>query len=132
MLTRTPPTDAEVEELDPVDREALKRAIEICRTKKGPADREQIERKLAGSQRWFEVAYFATYSCQVDALALKPWQPTPAQIDDLDGVLATGDDGAGGHYAAAKLLQRLLDAGLSQFEPDPIGALERVKHQPPT
>jgi hypothetical protein len=124
MLNRMPPTELETEELDPIDREALTRAIEICRTKKGPVDRQQIERKL-DKQPWFEAAYFAVFSCQTDALTLKPWQPTPAQIDDLEGVIATGDDGVGGRYAAARLLQRLLEAGLSRFEPDPVGALKR-------
>jgi hypothetical protein len=125
MLNRMPPTDdAETDELDPIDREALTRAIEICRTKKSPVDRQQIERKL-DSESWFQAAYFAVFSCQTDALSLRPWQPTPAQIDDLEGVLVSGDDNVGGHYAAARLLQRLLDAGLSRFEPDPINALKR-------
>jgi hypothetical protein len=125
MLNRTPPpTDSEIEQLDPIDRQAMERAIEICRTKKDPSDRRQIE-KMLSTQPWCEVAAFAAYSCQVDSLALKPWQPTPAQIEDIEATLAAGDDGVGGRYGAARLLQRLLDAGLSAFEPDPVSALKR-------
>ena len=34
---------------------------------------------------------------------------------------------AGGKRSAALLLQRLLDAGLSRWEPDPLGALARIE-----
>ena len=36
--------DEEDEELTPVDQDALERAVEICRTRKSPADRNQIRR----------------------------------------------------------------------------------------
>jgi hypothetical protein len=115
--------------MTPVDREALERAIEICRTKKAPADRNQIEHKLA-TEPWIQVGEFAAYSCQMDSLHLRPWQPPPVWIDDLVAIINAGDDGVGGNYAAARLLQRLLNAGLSRFEPDPIAALERMKRPP--
>jgi hypothetical protein len=112
--------------MTPTDRDALERAIAICRTQKTPEDRRQIEEKLE-DEPWIEVAHFAAYSCQCDALHLKPWQSPPCWIDNLVATINDGNDGIGGDYAAAKLLQRLLDAGLSRFEPDPIGALERTK-----
>src|SRR5215831_11608952 len=114
--------------LSPVDREALERAIEICCTRKGQADRLQIEQKLA-SEGWWEAATFAAYSCQMDALRLKLWQPPPCWIAPagVEGILGKGDDGALGHFAAALLLKCLLTAGLSQFEPDPESALAQAK-----
>ena len=45
----------------------------------------------------------------------------------MEATLAAGDDGILGKYAAATLLKRMLDAGLSIYEPDPIDALERTK-----
>ena len=116
--------------LSPVDREALERAIEICCTRKGQADRLQIEQKLA-SEGWWEAATFAADICQTDALRLKLWQPPPCWISlkDVESILSKGDDGALGYFAAATLLKRLLAAGLSQFEPHPEAALTETKRE---
>ena len=76
---------------------------------------------------WQWAAETAAYQCQDKALKLRPWQPPPCWIRDPDGDLAAGDDGIGGRYAAAKLTRRLLQAGLSRFEPDPVDALEAVE-----
>jgi hypothetical protein len=126
----TTPVDDEGEELNPVDQEALERAIEICRTQKAPADRTQIEHKLE-TEPWVDVGTFASYSCQVDSLHLKPWQPPPCWVDDVVADINAGNDGVGGQYQAAKLLQRMLDAGLSRYEPDPLKALEKAKKKLP-
>jgi hypothetical protein len=122
--------DDESEELSAVDRDALERAIEICRTKKGPAVREQTDDMLK-TRPWLDAASFAAYSCQCDALHLKPWQSPPVWIEDLVGDIQAGPDGVGGQHAAARLLRRMLDAGLSRYEPDPLGALKRAKGRPP-
>jgi hypothetical protein len=124
MLTPIKHSEPFEEELDPIEQDALERAIEMERAKGGIAQ-QRIEAMLA-TQPWAEAAEFASFSCQVDALAVQPWQPVPSQIGDADAVIAAGNDGTMGHYAAAKLLQRLLRAGLSEYEPDPIAALERV------
>jgi hypothetical protein len=109
--------------LSQVDLNALERAIEFVRARGSPADKLQIEDKLK-TEPWLEVARFAVYGAQMRALRLKLWQPAPSDIDDVDAALAAGDDGVMGHYQAAKLLQRMLCAGLSRFEPDPLAALE--------
>jgi len=119
----------EDEPLSAADRDALHRAIDMCR-RRGPANCEQIERMLE-SEPWREVAEFASYSSQCDALHLQPWQSPPCWVDDLVADIQAGDDGILGDYQAAKLLQKLLDAGLSRYEPDPIAALKRVKKRPP-
>jgi len=111
-----------------IDRDALARCIETMRNSANPADREQIEDKLK-AEPWIEAAELAAYSWQFDALRLKPWQSPPCWVDprDIKATLSAGDHGVGRHYATAKLLQRLLAAGLSRYEPDPIAALERAR-----
>jgi hypothetical protein len=115
--------------IEPVDQDALARAIETLRASKTPAVRAQIEDKLA-SEPWIEAAEFASYCCQCDALHLKPWQSPPCWIDDLESTLAAGDDGVLGDYAGAMLLRRMLDWGLSRYEPDPVAALKRAQRPP--
>ena len=123
----TPPTDDDDDEfVSAVDEDALKRCIETMRASKTPGEQQQIERMLAEDD-WWDVAAFAAFSCQMDALHLKPWQPPPCWVEDPVAVINAGNDGVGGQYAAARLLRRMLDAGLSRYEPDPLGALERTK-----
>lgn len=67
-----------------------------------------------------EAAKFAAYCAQIDNLALRPWQSPPcfAERPNCDAY-------------AVDLLQRLLAAGLSRWEPDPAGALARIEASPP-
>jgi hypothetical protein len=111
--------------LTKADRDALRRALEMARAG-SEEEREHIDRVLA-EDGWQRAAETAAYHCQDDALRLKPWQPPPAWIRNLQRDLATGDDGIRGRYAAAKLVQRLLARGLSRFEPDPLRALAEVE-----
>jgi hypothetical protein len=111
--------------LSKVDREALQRALEMARAQ-SEQERAHIDRVLA-EDGWQQAAETAAYHCQDARLHLKPWQPPPCWISNLAGNLAAGDDGVGGRYAAAKLVQRLLAAGLSRFEPNPIAALEAAE-----
>src|SRR6516165_8789837 len=128
MTDQIDDNDGDDLDLDDVDREALERALEIA-MKKDPGSRQQIESMLA-IDPWFEVAQFASYSCQCDALHLKPWQSPPCWIDDVEGTLAAGDDDVGGDFAAAKLLKRMLALGISEYEPNPLGALEEMQKPP--
>jgi hypothetical protein len=116
-----------MKKLSPVDREALERAIEMKRTKGSPAERKQIDHMLA-ERSWMEVATFAAYSCQCDSIHPKLWQPVPCWIDNVD-TLAKGDDGVYGYYQAARLLRRMLSAGLSKYEPDPLAALKAAERK---
>jgi len=108
--------------LTAVDREALKRAFTAVYRE----DPEHLD-FLVRQRGWQWAAESACYRLQTRALKLKPWQPPPSWVRDVEGSLAMGDDGIGGWYKATLLTQRLLAAGLSRFEPDPIGALERVE-----
>jgi len=117
--------------LSPVDREALERALKIVLgrpEREDPGRREQVERLLR-EQGWFTAANFAVYCCQMELVRPRLWQPTPADITDIEGTLAKGDDGLGGSYRAALLLKRMLAAGLSRYEPRPVEALAEAKRR---
>jgi hypothetical protein len=121
----TPLADIDEDDaLSAVDFEALTRAVKICQS--DPATHLQIERKLT-NEIWRDVAEFCAYSCQMDSLHLAPWQSPPAWVENLVGDIQAGDDGVLGAYQGAKLLRRLLDAGLSRYEPDPLAALKQAK-----
>jgi hypothetical protein len=116
---------AKTPRLSEVDRVAMTRAIEI-RRRESFVSREQIDDKLA-TEDWEEVGKFASYGAQCSALKLKPWQWPPCWIRNLESCLRVPPGDHGGQRAAAELLKRLLDAGLSRYEPDPLGALAAIE-----
>jgi hypothetical protein len=69
----------------------------------------------SGEHDWFERATWACYVLQYRDLNLRPWEPVPS--DDLDG-----DDPR--DAAARVLLRRMLDAGMSRYDPNPSQALQ--------
>jgi hypothetical protein len=103
-------------------RTALRRALRLGRSR-DEKRRAHLD-AIAKEQGWLSAAQQAAYGLQFHNLHLRPWQPPPmfAVIDDDDGLGPVG-----GRKAAAELLRRLLAAGLSRFEPDPLSALERVE-----
>jgi hypothetical protein len=60
-----------------VDMEALRRAIAMPRAS-DPLRDQQIASMLE-EREWLEVAEFAAYCCQTEALNLRPWQPPPCR-----------------------------------------------------
>ena len=107
--------------LTAVDTEALTRSFELgCRESR--AYREHLEH-IEKQSGWRFAAESASYHFQIRTLKLKPWEPPPSWVRDIEGYLEAGDDGVGGWFTAAKLAQRLRAAGLSLFEPDPPTAL---------
>ena len=108
--------------LHPVDRSALERAIEITKTE-SPARARQIADKLK-TESWRAVAEFAASCCQHRALATRPWELAPVSVDEDDPIPDGDDHRRTGR--AIKLLRRLLAAGLSRFEPQPLAALEKI------
>ena len=117
-------------EIDEIDRDALKRALVACRAE-SPARAKQLDSMLA-DEPWQQVAVFAATCVQMDSLDLMPWQSPPfrASLRDLDKPY--GDPS--GKRESAELLKRLLDANLSPFEPDPLAAIAEAeeKRQPAT
>jgi hypothetical protein len=99
-----------------IDREALQRALKLARAE--PEYREQLERKLK-TEPWEHVAEFAAYNCQIDNLGLKPWMDPPMYAE-----LRPDPE-------ALSILLKLLGAGLSRFEPDPLQALAEARGSPP-
>ncbi len=108
-----------------IDRLALERALVACR-RESVGRAKQIDAMLADPSRsWERVARFAAYSCQIDALHLMPWETAPIRITNIAVALNAPDD-ARRVGDAARLLQRMLAAGLSRYEANPLEALERV------
>jgi hypothetical protein len=108
-------------ELSAIDVEALTRSFELgCR--ESTAYRLHLT-AIEAQRGWRFAAESASYHFQIRTLKLRPWQPPPSWVRDIEGSLEAGDDGIGGWYTATKLAQRLLAAGLSLYEPDPPTAL---------
>jgi hypothetical protein len=101
--------------LDAVDRDALERAMTKAREDRGRA--KQLDAMLKSSP-WLEVAEFAAYCCQTAALDLQLHENPPMHAHII---------GQPSDPTAARLLDRLLAAGLSQYEPDPLGALKEAE-----
>jgi hypothetical protein len=108
--------------LTAADEDALTRALAMTRAEDA-GRRKQIDDMLA-DESWQSVAVFAATCAQSRSLNLMPWQLPPfrASLADLDQ--PPGD--ISGRRESAELKKRLIDAGLSIFEPDPLAGLERV------
>jgi hypothetical protein len=106
MLAPNDPNDD-----DDIDLEALRRAMDIAM--RDPPRAAQLTSQL-GDQPWIEVAQFAASCCQRKALELKPWQSPPC-------------DGRDDDKKASRMLDRMLDADISQWEPDPLTALAKMR-----
>ena len=110
--------------LAPIDRAALERAVEICRAENA-LQRARIDDPLAMGEDWNTVARSCSYRLQLEALQLAPWQ-TPPTYADPDALHAPHSNG---EREAAELLARLMRAGLSKYEPDPVAALMRAERK---
>jgi hypothetical protein len=100
------------------DKQALRRAIKLAYAE-SPESAGQIDHRMALGQSFEDIGMSAAYGCQCHNLRLKPWQSPPMYAEfhpDQPGAL--------------ELLNKLLDAGLSRYEPDPLAALEALTTQP--
>jgi hypothetical protein len=111
--------------LTDIDRDAMRRAIEI--TRKQPGRAAQIFDMLS-SRPWERVGRFCAFSCQMDSLHLDPWEYPPLWVRDIDAALNAPDD-ARRVRDAARLLQRMLALGLSRYEPSPMKAIEQAEQR---
>jgi hypothetical protein len=112
--------------LDPVDRDALQACIDIARC--DPERADQIAHKLQ-HDTWDEAATFACYAVQMDSLGLKPWQSPICYIDENNPNPNEWDK------AGQVLLRKMLRAGISRYDPDPLAALAaraRRRSKPPS
>lgn len=112
--------------LNPIDQDALARSLAACRLE-SPGRAAQLDSMLI-DRPWERVAQFASYSCQIDALGLMPWQQPPCKIH-LDSAIHEPFGDPSGRREAGEVLQRLLRNGLSKFEPDPLGAIAEAEQR---
>jgi len=109
--------------LNQIDLDALARAVEVTR-REFSARAKRIDSMLSREPRE-RVGIFAASCAQRKSLHLDPWQTEPFRARLPDDLAKPR-----GERRVAELLQRLLDAGLSPFEPDPVAALERAEAKP--
>jgi hypothetical protein len=112
--------------LTEADVAALTRSIELAQAESA-ATRQQID-DMIRERGWERAARFAAYCCQDRALRLKPWMSPPCWLRTdaaVKAALAAPAPDLGGRRAAGQLVERLLAAGLSRYEPDPEAALAR-------
>jgi hypothetical protein len=109
--------------LSRIDRNALQRAIQMVRQRDSAA-REHID-AMRRSDTFQEVGEFAASSCQSRSLHLSPWQTPPIWVGSLTAALRLPYGDQRGDREAAELLKKMLAAGLSRYEPDPLAALDR-------
>jgi hypothetical protein len=113
-------------DLAPVDRVALECCLEIA-MKEDTVTRRQLQVMLT-DRPWTEVATFASYCCQSHALNLKPWEYPPCWADD-DEANPDGRSPMCKTKEARALLLRMLAAGISRYDPDPMAALAKGKRK---
>ncbi len=95
---------------DDVDLDAFRRAMAL--TMEEPDRAEQLTAMLE-ERPWIEVAQFASYHRQIEALKLPPWDEPPAHCPPA-------------HTRGGRLLDRMLRRGVSQYEPSPMEALAKA------
>jgi hypothetical protein len=109
---------------DAIDRDALERALAIM-LKDRELGRDFKRRLDEGQEPWADIARHAAVSCQVSSMGLKPWQVAPCEAE-----INQTDPRGYEHRSirnASLTLERLLNTGLSRYEPDPPAALARVE-----
>ena len=114
--------ESTVMKISPVDRDALERAL--AATVAEPIRSRQIANMIK-TDGWRSAAEFASYHCQHRALATRPWELAPIDVDEDDPI--PGGDDAHRKGRAITLLRRLLAAGLSRYEPSPLTALAKME-----
>jgi hypothetical protein len=98
-----------------IDRDAMKRSIDAMRAE-SPDCAKEIDDKIRCEG--FEAAgEFAADRVQSANLKLRPWETSPCNIWGYD------------QSKAIALRDRLVAAGLSVFEPDPVTALREAARQ---
>ena len=114
-------------ELDDVDAAALDRALALTLVEPDPGRVEQV-RWMHAERGWREAATFCSYHQQCAHLNLKPWEFPPCWIDpdQIETILAEGPSERK-RFGGAKLLRRMLAAGVSQYDPTPLDSLAAAK-----
>jgi hypothetical protein len=107
-------------EVDEKDREVMMLALRQCCDSDDKRAR-QIE-TMAASRPWQRVGAFGSFVCQCHALDLGPHEEAPCHVND------PADPGPG-EQEAARLLRRMLQAGVSKWHPNPMAAIAEAKRK---
>jgi hypothetical protein len=109
-----------------VDRDAFTRAIDTMLRSPESIYRKDFRRRLSErKERWEDIGRHAASVCQCRALGLDPWEVAPCEAEPNQGDMPGYEHR---HRAVASaLVGRLLAAGRSRFEPDPIGTLAEAE-----
>lgn len=122
------------DDLDPVDRAALARAVDLT-LRDDPPDPGRVRQvsEMLAERDWFAVASFCAYHQQMSRLRLGPHQQPPCWLfGNEDRIIALGRAGSTGvnfDYDAARLTKRMLRCGVSPYDPDPVAAVARAKQK---
>jgi hypothetical protein len=110
-----------------VDRLALDRAIQLTLAEDDQGRVEQVQSMLK-ERSWGEVAEFCAYHQQSRSLNINPWESTPSSIDpnQIDEIIARGPE-MNRKFGAARLLKKMLAAGVSSYDPTPLESIGRAK-----
>jgi hypothetical protein len=111
------------------DKSAFELAIQMMRTCGEPIWAGSIDKMLAG-RGLEEAGRYASHCMQFTTLQGRPWLMLPCDLagEDPDKVLSEPDEH--GRHAAARLLQRMRNAGVSDWHPDPMAALREAEKKP--
>jgi hypothetical protein len=108
-----------------IDRDGLERALAIM-LKHRELGRD-FKRRLDEGEPWADIARHAAVSCQTQAMGLKSWQVAPCEVE-INQIDPPGDEHRRTRHASLTL-ERLLNAELSRWEPDPPAALARIERE---
>jgi hypothetical protein len=101
------------------DLAALELALKLTR-EESPGRAQQLLR-IQIDDGWRRAACFAAFNCQCNALHLKPWEHAPCWVHDPDDYPESPE--------AARLLRRMIKAGVSRYDPDPMSSLEKAERK---
>ena len=110
--------------MDAKDRDALERCM--AKAMEDPSRAEQLRNMMTDTsgcpaEPWERVARFVCYGVQSRALSLMPHQWPP------EGLSTNPDDEPPQNRQGVILLNRMLAAGLSRYEPDPLAAVAEAE-----
>jgi hypothetical protein len=111
------------DEISELDREAFEHAIAVMLRHHERIYRADFRRRLTEA-KGANIGRHAASVCQCEELGLKPWQQAPCDVEPGE-TDAPGFEHRGTRNASL-ILERLLSAGLSRYEPAPLEALARI------
>jgi hypothetical protein len=115
------------DELVPIDAEAIDLAIKLVLGEND--DIAGTVRQYLADDEWWEGGTLAVYHRQMYHLQLDTWQYPPCWINEneINEIISRGPSPDNNKFGGAKLLKKMIAAGISQFHPKPIDALAKFR-----